>query len=127
MNQATKSQLYALYLATGKCLELRNMELSKEDASILIRKSKNGENIIGILRDYGATEKEQKRSTKQVVVQISDGLVKVVEVPKGVEVIIKDYDVDVNTLSEETDDLKQDDSGYYFESIYQHVPESEAT
>lgn len=54
---ATYKQKMALYLATDKKLELRNMDLSCEDAKILIQKTHNGENVVPLLLDMGATEK----------------------------------------------------------------------
>ena len=57
MVDATKKQLFALYLGTGKCLELRNMCLSLEEASGLISRMKKGEDVTTDLLNLGAETK----------------------------------------------------------------------
>ncbi len=54
---------------------------------------------------------------KIVQVTVEGGVVQHVEVPKGVQVVVKDYDVD----GTEADQLRQDENGDEFiESIWEH-------
>ena len=54
---------------------------------------------------------------KIVRVTVEGGVVQHVEVPVGVQVIVRDYDLD----GIEADQLQQDDNGYQFiESIWEH-------
>lgn len=54
---------------------------------------------------------------KIVRVTVEGGVVQHVEVPEGVQVVVRDYDVD----STDADELEQDENGDHFiESIWEH-------
>lgn len=53
---ATPRQLFALYCATK--INTKNMQIEKETASMLIQRSKNGEDISDILLGYGGVKPE---------------------------------------------------------------------
>lgn len=53
---ATPRQLFALYCATK--INTKNMQIDKESASMLIQRSKNGEDISDILLGYGGVKPE---------------------------------------------------------------------
>lgn len=64
--QATYKQRMALYCRTGRKLELRDMDLSLEDAKILIQKTENGQDVTALLLEMGAKEKgEAPRKSKR--------------------------------------------------------------
>lgn len=58
MVQATRKQLFSLFIGTGRCLELRNMDLQLDVASDLISRMKNGEDVYSSLINLGAEVKE---------------------------------------------------------------------
>lgn len=52
----------------------------------------------------------------RIIVQIKEGLVEVHNIPKGMEVVVRDYD----TQGADSKDLKKDEDGIdCFESIWQ--------
>ncbi len=61
-------------------------------------------------------KKEDKMNT--IRIHIIGGLAEVIEKPKGVELIIRDYDVE-----NETDITDEDETGKYAEAIYEEGEE----
>jgi hypothetical protein len=61
--------------------------------------------------------RRESKAMKTVRVTVVGGLVQHVEVPEGVQVVVRDYDVD----GTEADQLQQDENGDQFiESIWEH-------
>ena len=52
--------------------------------------------------------------SKRVVISVSGGVAEVVSAPEGIDVIVKDYDID----GCDREHLKQDDYGWYSEQIW---------
>lgn len=64
--QATKKQLWALHLASGRTIDTRNINITKQQASDLIGRSKAGEDITKELRIIAGLEvKEEKQEAQQ--------------------------------------------------------------
>jgi hypothetical protein len=71
---------------------------------------------VSVLRHLLEPRRESK-AMKTVRLTVEGGVVEHVEVPEGVQVIVRDYDVD----GTEVDQLQQDENGDQFiESIWEH-------
>jgi hypothetical protein len=59
---------------------------------------------------------------KKVVIEISGGIADVINKPKGVEVIIRDYDTDA-CGREHPEIIGNEKDGYHFESVWKTTDE----
>jgi hypothetical protein len=70
-----------------------------------------------VFRDTRLPDRKENQEMKIVRITVEGGVVQHVEVPDGVQVVVKDYDVD----GTEADQLQQDENGDNFiESIWEH-------
>lgn len=70
--QATKSQLYSLHLISQRSFDTRSMDISYEDAKILITRGERGDNIIDQLELYGAKKQEGSDYASNITISPGD-------------------------------------------------------
>jgi len=66
---------------------------------------------------FGSFGKERERDMKEIVVTIRDGMVQYVKAPRGIRVVVRDFDTD-GILDEM---LQQDEhEGVYLKTVYEN-------